>query len=159
MNQNLRVSFESPQCGWMSVRLLAGDGQRLVLGVSHAPYDSLRDLLAGLSTILIKEAKDAVVVRWNCEPEEYDFRLRAEGERMTLDVVRYPDHRRREGASHVVFSHGGPVLEICEAFRTELRALRGRGDEDAFSRNWRCPFPQDEWERFDALVEHARSVK
>ena len=138
----------------MSLRLRSGDERQLVLGVSHAPYDSLRDLIEGLSSLLAGVGQSVVRVRWNCEPEEYDFLfLGADGsDSVAFEVIRYPDHRRREDASSVVFTHTGSRREICEAFWKETCGLQTRCDEDAFSRNWRNPFPLEEMRRLTDLV-------
>ncbi|HEX8474207.1 MAG TPA: hypothetical protein VF666_09260 [Pyrinomonadaceae bacterium] len=151
MNQNFSVSFESPQSGWMSMRLRAG-AEQLVLGVSYAPYDSLRDLIVGL-TALLRDGQ-GFVVRWNCEPEEYDLRVAATAtdEEIELGVTRYPDHRRRQTARQTVFSHRAPKMEICLAFWRELRELRRRSNEDVFDKNWRRPYPQAEMQEFTKLI-------
>lgn len=149
----------------MSVRLRAGD-QQLVLGVSHAPYDSLHDLIVGLTALLA--GGESFVVRWNCEPEEYDLHVAALSDRsdetdgadgsdeIELHVARYPDHHRRRTARQTVFSHRAPKMEIGHAFWKELRELHRRSDEDVFDKNWRRPFPQHEMQEFTRLV---RSLK
>jgi hypothetical protein len=160
MNQTLNVSFESPQSGWMSMRLRAG-AEQLVLGVSYAPYDSLRDLIVGL-TALLRDGR-GFVVRWNCEPEEYDLSVTAAAagdDEIELGVARYPDHRRRQTARQTVFSHRAAKMEICLAFWRELRELRRRSHEDVFDQNWRRPYPQAEMQEFTKLVRaHKRREK
>lgn len=149
----------------MSIRLRAGEHQ-LVLGVSHAPYDSLHDLIVGLTALLA--GGESFVVRWNCEPEEYDLRVAAStgvadgadatdgSDEIELHMTRYPDHRRRPSARRIVFSHRAPRLEIGHAFWKELRELHRRSDEDVFDKNWRRPFPQREMQEFTKVV---RSLK
>lgn len=168
MKQTFSVSIESPQSGFMSMRLRAGaprssseqtetppPPQQLVLGVAHAPYDSLHDLIEGL-TALAGEGR-AFEVRWNCEPEEYDLHVTpAENEEVELRVTRYPDHRRRQAMRETVFSHRAPKMEICLAFWRELRELHRRSDEDVFDKNWRRPFPQQEMQEFTRVL---RSLK
>lgn len=150
MSENFSVSFESPQSGWMSVRLRAGSEQ-LLLGVSHAPYDSLRDLVEGLAALASE--RRPCVVRWNCEPEEYDFDLKAtEGDRARLRVTRYPDHRREPRASRTVFSLDAPLHQIVLSFWRELRGLLSRGVEDEFEKNWRRRFPERELQRLTETV-------
>jgi len=139
MPEPLSVSFESPQSGWMSLRLRAG-GREFVTVVAHRPYDSLRDLLAALASLL--EGGGGRAVRWNAEPEEFDFVLSVEGERAGLSVVRRAG--RGGGAGEEVFGYRGPVRDLCAPFCEELRTLRERGETDEFERNWRRPFPADE---------------
>ncbi|HVF49963.1 MAG TPA: hypothetical protein VNA19_07745 [Pyrinomonadaceae bacterium] len=159
MDENFRVSFESPQSGWMSLRLRAGEAQQLVLGVSHAPYDSLRDLIAGLSALVAHEGR-AAHVRWNCEPEEYDFHLATEGAQVEFTVTRYADHRRRRSDSRTVFAARLPTLDLCLAFWRELRELGRRSEVDVFRENWRREFPQTEMQELTRLLRaHKREAR
>lgn len=142
MGEELRVSLESPQSGWMSVRLLAGEGQFLAV-VGHAPYDSLRDLTEALSALAATGRGG--VVRWNAEPEEYDFVFAGRGERAELRVLRYPDHRREAMHVSTAFAYAGPRRDLCLAFWRELASLRERAATDAFKQNWRRAFPEREF--------------
>ncbi|HYN86427.1 MAG TPA: hypothetical protein VER32_14350 [Pyrinomonadaceae bacterium] len=152
MSQTFKVSIESPQSGFVSVRLEGGGG-RLVAAFSCEPYDSLRDLADSLASLLA--GADGALVKWNAEPDEYDFRVEARGGSADFEVVRYANHRRRGG--RVVFSVNCPRLELCRAFWRELRELRRRSDTDAFAQNWRHAFPDEELRRLTkALREHKR---
>ena len=148
MPEEFTVSFESPQSGWMSVRLRAGESE-FVTVVSYTPYDSLRELLAGLAALA--ENRHHSTIRWNAEPEEFDFEFAArDGGAGSLRVVRYPDHARAGGEE--VFSYGGPLRDLCLPFLVELRDLRERGETDGFEFNWRRHFPADELRRLDAAL-------
>jgi hypothetical protein len=147
MPKPFSVSFESPQSGWMSVRLRAGERQ-FVSVVSHAPYDSLRDLLGGLAALA--ESQRPFVVRWNAEPEEFDFEFEAAGGRATLRVLRHADHTRR--TCEEVFAYSGTLAEVCLPFLYELGDLRERGETDGFEFNWRRPFPASELSRLEAAL-------
>ena len=126
MSEKLRVSFESPQSGWMSMSLEA-DGRKFVTAVAHKPYDSLRELIEVLIALLEGGARSAVV-RWNREPEEFDFVFEARGAEVTISVARYPDHRRH--AREVVFQTRQRKSDVCRAFWRELRQLRRRTATD-----------------------------
>lgn len=139
MNRKLLVSFESPQHGFMSIRLRNGD-EEFVTVVSHAPYNSLRDLIEALTSVL--DGDCTLVVKWNSEPDEYDFRLTARGRDAQLDVVHYPDHRRTVSDESIIFSVKGPKLEMCSSFWKELQDLRSRTEQDEFDRQWRQEFPE-----------------
>ena len=145
----LNVSLESPQSGWMSLRLRA-DEQSLVMGASCAPYDSLLDLIKGLTAIL--EGSRHGRVRWNCEPEQFDFDIAAEGDMAQLIVTRYPNHYRDAQASQFVFSLHTSRLDLCLPFWKELRGLERRAETDVFEQNWRRPFPRHEMQEFTRLV-------
>lgn len=141
MKQTLSVSLESPQHGFMSLRLKT-TGQSFVTVVAHAPYDSLRDLIAALSAVL--DGDCAPTVNWNSEPDEYDFRLQANGDRLLLEVIHYPDHRKLPETAATVFSFRGPKADACRAFWEEVQDLRSRAGRDEFDRQWRRAFPERE---------------
>lgn len=156
MTAGLGVSMESPQSGWMSLRLGALDAE-FVAVVSCTPHDSLRDLILSLTALLSGEPSARVV--WNAEPEEYDFLFEARGEEVGLSVVRHPDHRRAESESREVFSFRGPLRELCERFLSELEDLRGRSETDAFERNWKRPFPRGELQELSEKLRAASTAQ
>ena len=140
MNPKLRVSFNSPQSGFMSIGLKAGQ-ESFVTAVAHAPYDSLRDLIKALLALL--DGKNSVRIKWNREPEEYDFELRRAGDEVQLSVTRYPNHRRLKSKSALVFSHkAASPRDICEPFWKALRELHRDINVDEFDKNWRREFPE-----------------
>lgn len=153
MNQKLRVSLESPQHGFMSLRLSAGR-ESFVTVVSCTPYDSLRDLIDALCSVL--EGDYETIVKWNSEPEEFDFKLAARGDSVQFDIIRYPDHRRSQKLSSNVFSFRGSKLETCWPFWKELRGLHRRTMQDEFDRQWRREFPGEEMQE---LTKRIRSLK
>ena len=125
------------------------------MAASYQPYDSLRDLIESLSALLSGSQQD-VTVKWNCEPEEFDFRMKAEDDRVELLVVRYPNHRRSRGSGRVVFSYRGSKWDVCLPFWKELRDLRIRASTDVFESNWRRKFPQHELQQFTTLIRSLR---
>ncbi len=153
MNQKLKVSFNSPQSGWMSIGLKAGQ-ESFVTAVSHAPYDSLRDLIQALSALLGGEKN--LTVKWNREPEEYDFEWLQNQAGAELTVVRFPDHRRLKSKREVVFSHTATPLDLCLPFWTALRELHRDIEVDEFDKNWRREFPEAEMQAFTKLVRAAK---
>ena len=142
MSRNFKVTFNSPQSGFMSVGLRAG-AQEFAAAVACGPYDSLRDLLAGLATLLRGE-REEVAVRWNCEPDELDFQFRARGGRLSFEVIHYPGRDRAGRAARRVFSYVGPLPEVCRSFLRTLEEVRGDAEIDEFARNWRREFPAPE---------------
>ncbi len=139
----------------MSFRLRAGE-QSLVMGASHAPNDSLVDLIEGLTAMLAGSNSDHITVRWNCEPEEFDFVFVTEDGNVAFAVTRYPDHRRAPDAGREVFAHSDTKLNVCLPFWRELRGLQRRADTDVFAQNWRRPFPQREMQNFTKLIRAAK---
>lgn len=153
MNKTLRVSFNSPQSGWMSLGLHAGE-ESFVTAAASAPYDSLRELIAGLTELL--NSNRSFTVKWNCEPDEFDFKVTSRDEGVALEVVHYATHRRSAKASRIVFSFESSKLEFCLPFWRALRDLRRHIATDEFDRNWRRPFPHAEMQQ---LNEAIRSFK
>jgi hypothetical protein len=153
MSQKLKVSFNSPQSGFMSIGLKSGK-ESFVTAVAHAPYDSLRDLIKALSALL--GGKKNLTVKWNREPEEYDFELRRSSDDVQLQVVRYPDHRRLKAKSEIVFSHTAATLDICESFWKSLRELHRDIMVDEFDKNWRREFPEAEMQELTRLLRASK---
>lgn len=137
----------------MSIGLKAGD-KSFVTAVSHAPYDSLRDLLTALKMLLKKDGSHTV--KWNQEPEEYDFLLSREGLEAQLNVTRYPNHRRIKKTGEQVFSHAATPLGICEAFWKALRELHRDIEVDEFDKNWRRAFPEEEMLELTKLLRETK---
>jgi hypothetical protein len=155
MSKQLRVSMESPQSGWMSLSLKAGE-ESLRMAASYAPYDSLRDLIEGLSALLT--GSEAMTVRWNCEPEEFDFKVTSRGgvDRIEFEAVRYANHRRKQADSRIVFAFRGSKMDISLPFWRALRDLQRRISTDVFESNWKREFPQRELQQLTRLI---RSLK
>lgn len=153
MNETLRVSFNSPQSGWMSLSLNAGE-ESFVTAAASAPYDSLRELIEGLTALIA--GSDGFMVKWNCEPDEFDFKIKARDDRVAFEVVHYTSHRRVAKDSRIVFSLQCSRLEFCLPFWRALRDLRRHIATDEFDRNWRRPFPHGEMKK---LNEAFRSFK
>ena len=147
----LRVTFNSPQSGFMSVGLRAGDSS-FATAVSCRPRDSLLELIAALTRLARGETRTSVV-RWNCEPDELDFRFESEGDRLSLAVVHYATHERDEPSSQTVFEAEGGRAEILGAFRAALEDLRADAEVDVFESNWRRKFPERQLNEFGGAVE------
>ena len=153
-NKLFRVSFNSPQSGFMSLSLNAAE-QSFVAAVSHAPYDSLRDLVEALGALLYGSKN--VQVKWNCEPDVLDFEMSVVArDRVAFMVRHYPDHQRLVQTGRIMFSLRASRLELCLAFWRALRDLRRHIATDEFDRNWRRPFPERGMRQ---LTEALRSFK
>ena len=154
MSKAFRVSFNSPQSGFMSLSLNVGE-QEFVTAVSSEPYDSLRELIEGLTSLLT--TRHGFKVKWNCEPDELDFEAEVQAEeRVSFKVMHYTNHRRQPETGRMLFSLTGSRQEICDGFWRALRDLRRHVATDEFDRNWRRPFPQTEMQQ---LTEALRSFK
>ncbi|KXK01477.1 MAG: hypothetical protein UZ17_ACD001001702 [Acidobacteria bacterium OLB17] len=153
MSSKLEVSFNSPQCGWMSVGFKDGNGE-FHTTTAHAPHkDALAELLAIL-TSLIKGGGERVLP-WNRDPEEFDLRFVPGEAGVLFEVYEYPDPDRDAEERELVFSHTGDAADICRAFAETFRRLYEDRDTDDFEFNWHQPFPVAEYERFTAELGSA----
>lgn len=153
MSGKLEVSFNSPQCGWMSIGFYDGTSE-FHTTTAHAPHDAA---LSELMTILAKIAdpasmKDEYLLKWNRDPEEFDFRFVRDGDELTLAIYQYPTYARDTEERELVFSHRGKLRDICKAFAETFEQLYKDRDTDEFAFNWRQPFPLMEYQQFETAM-------
>lgn len=151
----LEVSFNSPQCGFMSVGFASG-GREFHTTTAHAPHErALPELLQILSALLDKNsAQNEYVLRWNREPEEFDFRFFKDNENVILEIYQYPGEKRLESERELVFAHAGDLRETAEAFYATFTQLYKDKDTDEFAFNWRKPFPHKEFDDFQKALKN-----
>ena len=154
MSGKLEVSFNSPQCGWMSIGFDDGIG-KFHTTTAHAPHESaLPDLMRALSELLDAEvAETEYLLRWNRDPEEFDFRFVRDGDSLRLEIYQYPTEERVGDEREMVFMHQGTVREVCEAFAVTFEQLHADRETDEFEINWRQPFPFAEYEEFRSRIQ------
>ena len=145
----LEVSFNSPQCGWMSIGFDDGVNE-FHTTTAHAPHDAaLSDLMTVLADLADPASpKNEYLLKWNRDPEEFDFRFnRVDGD-VTLEIYQYPTDQRESSERELVFSHRGNVTDVCGAFAATFEQLYEDRDTDEFEFNWRQPFPFREFDEF-----------
>jgi len=150
MPGKLEVSFNSPQCGWMSIGFKDARGE-FSTTTAHAPHHLALPQLLKILTELSEESSAGAeyILPWNRDPEEFDFRfLKSEGGSILFEVYQYPTGESEFAERELVFTHLGTVKEICEAFAETFDQLYEDRETDEFEFNWRQPFPYDEFERF-----------
>ena len=155
MANKLEVSFNSPQCGFMSIGF--GDGAtEFHTTTAHAPHErALPELLQILSALLEgNSGQNEFVLQWNREPEEFDFLFARDGQNVILEIYQYPGETRRADERERVFAHAGDVRDVVGAFHATFSQLYADKDTDEFEFNWRQPFPFDEYENFQKSVEN-----
>lgn len=144
----LEVSFNSPQCGWMSIGFDDGVNE-FYTTTAHAPYKGvLGDLMTMLTEMKASVAPYERTLEWNRDPEEFDFRFRRSGDEGSIEIYQYPTEERESSERELVFSHSGDIAEICGAFAETFDQLYADRDTDEFEFNWRQPFPYREYEEF-----------
>ena len=150
MSGKLEVSFNSPQCGWMSIGFKDAQGE-FNTTTAHSPHRlALPQLLQILTSLLDPDrAENEYILHWNRDPEEFDFRfLRSDGGSLLFEVYQYPTEVRELATRDLVFAHLGTVEEVCKAFSETFEQLYEDRDTDEFEFNWRQPFPYKEFEEF-----------
>lgn len=149
----LEVSFNSPQCGWMSIGF-KDDAGEFHTTTAHAPHGAaLPELMQILTKLADADSTDnEYLLKWNRDPEEFDFRFFRDGDRLTLEIYQYPTDEREASEKELVFSHTGNVHDVCAAFAETFEQLYADRDTDEFEFNWRQPFPFAKYEDFRKKV-------
>ncbi len=146
----LEVSFNSPQCGWMSIGFADGKNE-FHTTTAHAPHEkALPELLRILTDLLDADsAEKEYVLHWNRNPEEFDFRFVANGENVSLEIYQFPTEQRADSDRELVYAHRGNVRDVCAAFAETFQQLYEDRNTDEFEFNWRQPFPFEEFQIFE----------
>jgi len=153
MAGKLEVSFNSPQCGWMSIGFDDGISE-FHTTTAHAPHElALPELMTIMTSLAdANSAQAEYVLKWNRDPEEFDFRFVREGENLLLEIYQYPTDERDAAERELVFAHSGLFTDIVKSFAETFDQLYEDRDTDEFAFNWRQPFPFREYEEFKAVV-------
>lgn len=138
----------------MAMSVTGGDGSARY-GAAHQPFDSLGDLLRGVTALL--NDQDALTVQWNAEPEQYDWQLQKEGGEVALRIIYYPDQHRAPEEAQEVFAYRLPLNDLAGDLEAEVRELQARAERDVFESNWRRPFPAKELAQLTAALQAAAS--
>lgn len=154
MRRKLEVSFNSPQCGWMSIGFKDGVDE-FQTTTAHAPHETALPELMRILTKLADPASDKneFLLKWNRDPEEFDFRFVRDGENLLVEIYQYPSDARERAERELVYSHSGTVTETCQAFAKTFEQLHEDRETDEFEFNWRQPFPLREYEEFKQGME------
>ena len=144
----LEVSFNSPQCGWMSIGFKDGENE-FHTTTAHAPHETaLADLMRILTNLADVELDETdFVLKWNRDPEAYDFHFYRELGNFILEIYQFPTDDRTAPCS-LVYSYVGELQPSLAAFAETFKQLYEDRDTDEFEFNWRQPFPYSEYEEF-----------
>lgn len=155
MPGKLEVSFNSPQCGWMSIGFEDGVNE-FHTTTAHAPHQgALSELLRILTALNDGDSpQNEFLLKWNRDPEEFDFHFTRNGGDLLLEIYQYPTEDRDSDERELVFSHKGTVRDVSAAFAVTFDQLYADRETDEFEFNWRQPFPYAEFENFRKTVGH-----
>jgi hypothetical protein len=149
MSKKFEVSFNSPQCGWMSVGFKNSENE-FNSTTANAPYNGV---LAELLQVLIDLSANNDVkktVKWNRNPEEFDFIFAKNDETARLEIIEYPSEERE--IKSTVFVHEGNATDIVNAFYQTFSQLYKDRNTDEFEQNWRQPFPFAEFQELEKCL-------
>ena len=160
MSGKLKVSFNSPQCGWMSIGFEDANGE-FHTTTAHAPHrDALSNLLEALTELLDENSEGLeLLVQWNRDPEEFDFWLRRENGKIKIEIWQYPTGRRINAQRETVFRHEGDAIEVCTAFYETFEQMYEDRETDEFEQNWRQAFPIRAFNRFKQAFHKTQSSR
>ena len=141
MSNKLEVSFNSPQCGWMSIGFDDGVSE-FHTTTAHAPHSkALSELLSILSGLLDENsANGESVLHWNRDPEAFDFHFAKSGENVLIEIFQFPTDERESGNREKVFAHEGKIADVCQKFAETFNQLYEDRETDEFEFNWRSGF-------------------
>lgn len=150
----LEVSFNSPQCGWMSIGFEDGVNE-FHTTTAHTPHESALPELMRILTALCDDTSEPneYLLRWNRDPEEFDFHFVREGADLLLEIYQYPTDERESAERELVYTHRGTVKGTYEAFAVTFNQLYEDRETDEFEFNWRQPFPYIEYESFRERIQ------
>lgn len=147
------VSFNSPQCGWMSIGF-EGGGHEFHTTTASAPHAmALPELLTILAALLDPNSvQTEFLLKWNRDPEEFDFEFRRMDETLNLKIFQYPTEERDTKERELVFEYAGDTREICVAFYQTFAHMEKEILVDEFETNWHQPFPEKEFRNFESKL-------
>lgn len=153
--EKLEVSFNSPQCGWMSIGFDDGANE-FHTTTAHTPHShALSEILKGLASLLeAKTTNDEFVIAWSRNPEAYDLYFKRDGEKISFKVVEFPSVYRVKDEGEIVFAHEGDVKDFCRSFYPTFEQLYADRDTDEFEFNWRQPFPFEDYKIFEEKLKN-----
>lgn len=158
MPNKLEISFNSPQCGWMSIGFADAESE-FHTTTAHAPHERALPELLEILTALLAEHSTAneFALKWNRNPEEFDFRFVRDDKNLLLEIYQYPTDARSDVERRRVFAHAGKTGDVCRAFHETFAQLYEDKETDEFAFNWRQSFPFAEYEKFaDALRSYGK---
>lgn len=155
MPNNLEVSFNSPQCGWMSIGFDDGAAE-FHTTTAHTPHTAaLSEILRGLTDLLGADSNHKEFkIDWSRNPEEYKLFFRRANQTVHFQVVEYPPDAEPRAEGEIVFSHHGAVKDFCEAFYKTFAQLYEDRETDEFEFNWRQPFPFEDYAKLEAALKN-----
>lgn len=158
MSEKFEVSFNSPQCGWMSVGFKNNENE-FHSTTAHTPFsNALQEILKVLSALLEnKNERDEFTVEWSRNPEAFDLFFRQNNGIVHFQVIQYPTIEDKSEEGEIVFSHNGNLKEFCQSFHETFTQLYEDRETDEFEANWKQPFPFEDFKNFESKLNSTRT--
>lgn len=141
---DLEVSFNSPQCGWMSVGFEYEGGDFHTTTAAKPHETALSDVLEAVRGLVTESDGFSKTLKWNRDPEEYDFGFELDNNDAVISVIEYPTGVRDNGEE--VFTFRGNPRQIAEAFVFTFQQMFDERHIDEFEENWHQEFPAQSFE-------------
>ncbi|MBA3321721.1 MAG: hypothetical protein H0T45_09805 [Pyrinomonadaceae bacterium] len=138
---NLKVEFNGPEHGWLTVTLSAREKEYGFMP-SHAPYDSINELVSALLKVV--DGYTNAVVRWNDEPVEHEFLFDVESEQVDFKVYKIIQSSVAGRTREKAFAFNGSLYKVVRPFWKALRDMESKQSLAEYERQWREPFPERE---------------
>lgn len=152
MSGKLEVSFNSPQCGWMSIGFYDGVGE-FHTTTAHSPYSGVLSELLNTLVSIIDDEHFSHILKWNRNPEEFDFVFKRDGENVLFEIIEYPTEERDLEKGEKKFVFVGKVKPFAESFYETFEQLYEERNVDEFEDNWHQKFPLKEFEKLSKAIE------
>jgi len=158
MSEKFEVSFNSPQCGWMSVGFKNNENE-FHSTTAHTPFPkALSEILKVLTALLeSKSRREKFKIEWSRNPEVFDLFFSLHDLNIFFQVVQYPTIEDKNEEGEIVFSHNGLLNDFCRAFHETFTQLYQDRETDEFEANWKQPFPFADFENFESKLKSART--
>ena len=151
MSGKFEVSFNSPQCGWMSIGFKDGTNE-FQTTTAHAPHSNALSELLGILVSMVKQDEFSKTLKWNRDPEEFDFVFRRKGEDSSIEIFEYPTEMREEEKREKVYYFEGEAKQISAALLETFGQLYEERDIDEFEDNWHQKFPFEEYSHLKTVL-------
>jgi hypothetical protein len=153
MTNKLEVSFNSPQCGWMSIGFDDGKSEFHTTTAYTPHLQALPEILRSLTSLIEARDHEMFEIEWSRNPEAYSLFFRRSEETVFFQVVEYTTFNRLKEEGEIVFSHHGNVRDFCRSFYQTFAQLYEDRETDEFEFNWRQPFPFEEFTELESKLK------
>ncbi len=157
MSEKFEVSFNSPQCGWMSVGFKNNENEFHSTTASAPFSNALQEILNVLSSLMDTTKRSKFKVEWSRNPEAFDLFFTLNNGIIFFQIVQYPTVEDKNEEGEIVFSHNGPVKDFCQAFYGTFNQLYEARETDEFESNWHQPFPFADFEKLESKINTTRT--